>query len=174
MTTSHYQADAYPLGPESRYPPPGNQRFYELAGKVAILGVANTMALATSPLTMPRLSKPKRKEAISELIDMNKQMVSSSLFVSAPLHLMEEAGRRNQALCVNKWGQFRILGSSYAAISHVWGETIGLQFNDEKIEQDERGLLMSHFNKIMNKALQCGSEWIWFDLLAIPKKSSRQ
>jgi hypothetical protein len=56
----------------------------------------------------------------------------------------------------------------------VWGETIGLQFNDEKIEQDERGLLMSHFNKIMNKALQCGSEWIWFDLLAIPKKSSRQ
>jgi hypothetical protein len=48
---------------------------------------------------------------------------------------------------------------------------MGLQFNDEKIEQDEQGLLMSHFNKIMNKALQCGYEWIWFDLLAIPKKS---
>ena len=79
----------YPLGPESRYPPPGNQRFYELAGKVAIMGVANTMALATSPLTLPRLSKAKRKEAISGLIDVNKQMVSSSLFVSAPLHLME-------------------------------------------------------------------------------------
>lgn len=162
----------YPLGPDSRYPPPGNQRFYELAGKVAIMGVANALALATSPLTMPRLSKAQRKEAISGLVDVNKQMVSSSLFVSAPLHLMEEAGRRNQALCVNKWGQFRILGSSYAAISHVWAETMGLEFNDEKIEQDERGLLMSHFNKITSKALQSGYEWIWFDLLAIPKKSN--
>ncbi|KAF1833512.1 hypothetical protein BDW02DRAFT_552392 [Decorospora gaudefroyi] len=161
----------YPLGPDSRYPPLGNRRFAELAGKVAIMGAANALVLATSPLTMPMMAKEKRKEVISGLIDVNKQVVSSSLFVSASLDLMEEAGRRNQALCVNKWGRFRILGSSYAAVSHVWAETMGLQFNDEKIQQDERGLLMSHFNKIMNKALQCGYEWIWLDLLAIPKKS---
>lgn len=161
----------YPLGPDYRYPPPGNRRYVELAGKVALMGVANTLALVTSPLTMPRMTKAKRKEAISGLVDVNKQMFSSSLFVSTTLDLMEEAGQRKQALCVNKWGQFRILGSSYAAISHVWAETMGLQFNDEKIEQDERGLLMSHFNKIMNKALQCGYEWIWLDLLAIPKKT---
>jgi hypothetical protein len=160
----------YPLGPECRYPPPGNRRFVELAGKVAVMGIVNTLALATSPLTMPRLSKKERKETISGLIDVNKEVVSSSLFVSPTLDLMEEAGRRNQALCVNKWGQFRILGSSYAAISHVWAETMGFEFKDEKIEQDDRGLLMSHFNQIMNKALQCGYDWIWLDLLAIPKK----
>ena len=161
----------YPLGPECRYPPPGNKRFVELAGKVALMGVANTLALAISPLTMPRMTKADRREAISGILDVNKQMVSSSLFVSTTLDLMEEAGRRRQALCVNKWGQFRILSSSYAAISHVWAETMGLQFNDEKIQQDERGLLMSHFNKIMSKALQCGYQWVWLDLLAIPKKT---
>ncbi|EDU42063.1 HET domain containing protein [Pyrenophora tritici-repentis] len=162
----------YPLGPEARYPPPGNKRYVELAGKVALMGIANTLALVTSPLTMPRMTKAKRKEAISGILEVNKEVISSSLFVSTTLDLMEEAGRRRQALCVNKWGQFRILSSSYAAISHVWAETMGLQFNDEKVQQDERGLLMSHFNQIMSKALQCGYEWIWLDLLAIPKKTN--
>lgn len=162
----------YPMGPDFRYPPPRNKRYTELAAKVALMGFANTLAVATSPLTLPFMTKGQRKEAVTGLKDMNKQVICSSFFVSAPLDLMEQAGLQNQALCVNKWGQFRILASSYAAISHVWAETMGLQFNDEKIEQDERGLLMSHFNKIMDKALQCGYEWIWLDLLAIPKKSS--
>ncbi|CAA9964885.1 HET domain containing protein [Pyrenophora teres f. maculata] len=161
----------YPMGPESRYPPPGNKRFVELAGKVAVMGIANTLVLVTSPLTMPQMTKAKRKETISGILNVNKEMISSSLFVSTTLDLMEEAARRGQALCVNKWGQFRILSSSYAAISHVWAETMGLQFSDEKIQQDDRGLLMSHFNKIMSKALQCGYEWVWLDLLAIPKKT---
>lgn len=161
----------YPMGPECRYPPPGSQRWKEFAGKLAIAGVADAMALATLPLTLPFFSKQQRKEAVSGLVDVNVQTVTSSLFVSASLELMEEAGRRNQALCVNKWGQFKILNSGYAAISHVWAETMGLEFNNEKIEQDGRGMLMMHLNKIMGKALQCGHEWIWFDLLTIPKKS---
>ncbi|KAK4901577.1 hypothetical protein LTR27_001349 [Elasticomyces elasticus] len=162
----------YPLGPESLYPPQGGRRFVEFAGKIAALGVLNTLTVAASPLTIPWLSNEERRKAASKLIDLNKQAVSSSFFVAANLDLMEKAGRRNEALCVNKLGQFRILRSSYAAISHVWAETMGLQFNGEKIEQDDRGLQKMHFNKIMSKALQCGYEWVWFDLLAIPKMSN--
>ncbi|RMZ72572.1 monocarboxylate transporter [Pyrenophora seminiperda CCB06] len=139
---------------------------------MALMGVVNTLALVVLPLKMPRMTKAERKEATTGIIGANVDILSSSLFVSTTLDLMEEAGRRKQALCVNKWGQFRMLNSGYAAISHVWAETMGLEFHDEKIEQDERGLLMLHFNKIMNKALQCGYKWIWLDLLAIPKKTA--
>ncbi|KAL4739060.1 hypothetical protein BDV11DRAFT_215528 [Aspergillus similis] len=161
----------YPLGPEARYPPPGRRRWAELAAKVATLAVVDTIAVATSPLALATMDAEKRKEAASQLLDINVNMVSSSLFVAPRLSLMEQAGRVGQALCVNKWGQFRMLSSGYAAISHVWAETMGLEYNNEKVDQDERGLLRTHFNEIMRKALQCGYEWVWLDLLAIPKKS---
>ncbi|KAL4984220.1 hypothetical protein BDW68DRAFT_21375 [Aspergillus falconensis] len=161
----------YPLGPDSRYPPPGRRRWAELAAKVATLAVVDTIAVAASPVALATWDAEKRKKAASQLLDLNVNMVSSSLFVAPPLSLMEQAGRVGQALCVNKWGQFRILGSGYAAISHVWAETMGLEYNNEKVDQDERGLLRAHFNKIMGKASQCGYEWVWLDLLAIPKKS---
>ncbi|KAL4757315.1 uncharacterized protein BDW70DRAFT_113363 [Aspergillus foveolatus] len=161
----------YPLGPEARYPPSGRRRWAELAAKVATLAVVDTIAVAASPLALATMDAEKRKKTASQLLDMNVNMVSSSLFVAPPLSLMEQAGRVGQALCVNKWGQFRMLSSGYAAISHVWAETMGLEYNNEKVDQDERGLLKTHFNKIMGKALQCGYEWVWLDLLAIPKKS---
>ncbi|KAL3470046.1 hypothetical protein BJX99DRAFT_264586 [Aspergillus californicus] len=160
----------YPLGPESRYPPAGKRRWVELAAKVATLAVVDTIAVAASPLLLTR-DATQRKNAASQLVDLNVNMVSSSLFIAPSLGLMEQAGRMGQALCVNRSGQFRILDSGYAAISHVWAETMGLEYNDEKISQDERGLLRMHFNTIMGKAAQCGYEWVWFDLLAIPKKS---
>ncbi|UPX14120.1 uncharacterized protein EKO05_0004611 [Ascochyta rabiei] len=159
------------MGPEARYPPTGGKRWMGAAGAVALLGVVDVLAVATSPIILLRSSQ-QRKEAFSAVVDANKLIVSSQLFVSASLELMEKAGKCNQALCVNKWGQFKILGSGYAAVSHVWAETMGFEFHNEKLEQDGRGILMNHFNKIMGKALQCGYEWIWFDLLAIPKRST--
>ncbi|KAJ4334523.1 hypothetical protein N0V95_009149 [Ascochyta clinopodiicola] len=161
----------YPMGPESRYPPTGGKRWIEAAGAVALLGVVDVLAVATSPFILLRSSQ-QRKEAVSAVVEANKLIVSSQLFVSASLDLMEKAGKCNQALCVNKWGQFKILSSGYAAVSHVWAETMGFEYHNEKLEQNGRGILMTHFNKIMGKALQCGYEWVWFDLLAIPKRST--
>ncbi|RDW72410.1 uncharacterized protein DSM5745_07582 [Aspergillus mulundensis] len=164
----------YPLGPECRYPPPGRRRWTELAAKVATLAIVDTVALATAPITLATMDAAARANAAGQLRDVHVEMLATSLFVAPSLGLMEEAGRRGLALCVNRSGQFQIMGSGYAAISHVWAETMGLQFNDEKIEQDERGLLRSHFNKIMGVVGRAGYEWVWFDLLAIPKKGHGQ
>lgn len=71
-----------------------------------------------------------------------------------------EAARLGKALCVTSYGQFRVLESGYATISHVWCETMGLEFHDEKTEQDERGFNMSHFFRIMEQVRRCGSEWV--------------
>src|SRR6202000_1958009 len=72
-------------------------------------------------------------------------------------------------LCVNRWGSFQIMGTGYAAISHVWAETMGLEYNDEKTEQDDRGFNLHHFVRIAEVAGKTGAKWFWFDLLAIPK-----
>ncbi|KAL4901506.1 hypothetical protein BDW74DRAFT_181796 [Aspergillus multicolor] len=160
----------YPLGPECRYPPPGRRRWAELAGKIATLAIVDTVALATAPITLATMDAAQRRNATAQLRDVHVDMLATSLFVAPSLQLMEEAGKSGMALCVNQLGQFRLLSSGYAAISHVWAETMGLQFNDKKIEQDERGLLRSHFNKIMGVVARAGYEWVWFDLLAIPKK----
>jgi len=160
----------YPLGPEFRTLPNGSRRWKELGMKVAMLGAVNTVAVVGSPFLL-MATKADREKAVREIKDLNIHMISSSFFVKPSLEMMEQAATSGRVLCVNKWGQFRILDSGYAAISHVWGETLGLEFNDEKSEQDPRGFNMSHFKRMMDIIGRTGWEWIWFDLLAIPRKS---
>ncbi|OJD40038.1 monocarboxylate transporter [Diplodia corticola] len=183
----------YPLGPESRYPPHGARRWGELAASMAAVGVADVALAATRHLyrALPAKYQSQWDAAIEESGipgggSMREQMdhagramrrirgevVGSATFVAAPLELIELAADQRRALCVNRAGEFRVLEGGYAAVSHVWGETMGLEYHDEKIEQDERGMLRRHFDKLMEAALRCGYDWIWLDLLAIPKKSS--
>lgn len=144
----------YPMGPEARYPPSGSRRWAGVAGAVALAGVVDLVAVAASPMIVLRSSQQQRKEALSALLEANKLIISSQIFVSASLELMERAGKCNQALCVNKWGQFKILSSGYAAVSHVWAETMGFEYHDEKLDQDERGILMTHYQQSPLSLLQ--------------------
>lgn len=179
----------YPLGPEFRYPPPGARRWGELAAKMAVVGVADAALFATSRLysALPAKYQDQWTAAIKEsgyqgsaqdqfdeagraMRGLRGEMLATSTFVSAPLSLIEQAAESRQALCVNKKGEFRVLSEGYAAISHVWGETMGLEHNGEKIRQDGRGMLRRHFDRLMEPALRCGYEWLWLDLLAIPKR----
>lgn len=181
----------YPLGPEMRYPPPGARRWGELAAKMAVVGVADAALFATSRLysALPAKYQDQWTATIKEsgyqgsaqdqfdeagrtMRQLRGEMLATSTFVSAPLSLIEQAADARQALCVNKKGEFRVLSEGYAAISHVWGETMGLECNGEKIRQDGRGMLRRHFDRLMEPALRCGYEWLWLDLLAIPKRSS--
>ena len=157
-----------PLGPEARYPPAGMQRWKELAMKVGLMAAVNAAVLLFSPALI--LSK-RGQETLTSTVRLNFRAIGSSFFVRPSNGSIREAARTGKALCVNKWGQFRVLDKDYAAISHVWVETMGLEFHDEKIEQDERGLNFDHFSLIMAQATKCGFDWIWFDLLAIPRNS---
>lgn len=157
-----------PHGPHYRYAPIGLRRWGELAGKTALAGFASSAVVLASPFMA---SSSEGREKLAGAFKANFDMVASSFFVKPYLELVQEAAKQGKALCCNKWGHFRILDSGYAAISHVWAETMGLEFNDEKIEQDTRGLDFVHYSRIMSQATRCGFEWIWLDLLAIPKKS---
>lgn len=157
-----------PLGPFCRYAPRGKQRWSELAMKVGMLAVVDVFILVASPLL---LLSARGRNTLASVSTFNFQSIGSSIFVGPSNDLRKEAARTSRALCVNKWGKFRILDKGYAAISHVWVETMGLEFNDEKVDQDDRGLNFDHFSRIMAQATRCGVDWLWFDLLAIPRNS---
>lgn len=157
-----------PHGPESRPPPRGNQRWKDLAKKTAMIGFVDLLVVASTPLIL--LSKTARKETLPALIKLNYDAIGSSFFVSCPMDLLRKAAQDKMAVCVNPRGQFSIRSSGYAAISHVWAETMGLEFNDEKITQDERGINYAHFGRIISHAAaSSGCEWFWLDLLAVPQ-----
>ncbi|EXJ81493.1 hypothetical protein A1O3_07786 [Capronia epimyces CBS 606.96] len=158
----------YPLGPLYRSIPSDSRRWKDLATKAAMVGVVDAFAVPFSPLLL-LASKEQRKKTMQIYADLNVSAISSSFFVKASPGLLEQAAQSGKALCVNRWGIFRIMDSGYAAISHVWVETMGLEYNDEKTEQDERGFNMHHFIRIMDVVRRTGCEWVWFDLLAIPK-----
>ncbi|KAG5979459.1 hypothetical protein E4U55_005151 [Claviceps digitariae] len=157
-----------PHGPEFRNPPRGSQRWKELAMKSAMIGAVDVLAVAASPLAL--ISKTVRREAMPQLVKFNYEAIGSSFFVKCPLDLLRQAGDVGMAVCVNRWGQFSIRGAGYAAISHVWVETMGFEFNDEKLEQDDRGINYAHFGRIISTAVKSsGYEWFWLDLLAVPQ-----
>ncbi|KIW49109.1 hypothetical protein PV05_10820 [Exophiala xenobiotica] len=158
----------YPLGPIYRSIPTDSRRWKQLAAKTAMVGAVDALAIPFSPLLM-LANKEDRKKTLKWMSDLNVEALSSSFFVKPDPALVQQAANTGKALCVNRWGVFRVLDSGYAAISHVWAETMGLEYNDEKTEQDERGFNMHHFIRVMDVARKTGSEWFWFDLLAIPK-----
>ena len=158
----------YPLGPLYRTLPNDSRRWKQLAAKSAMIGALDMMAVASSPLLL-FANQEQRGKTLKWMRDINISSISSSFFIKAPAHLIEQAAVQGKALCVNRWGTFQIMSSGYAAISHVWAETMGLEYNDEKTEQDERGFNMHHFIRIADVARKSGAEWFWFDLLAIPK-----
>lgn len=128
----------------------------------------DVLAVAASPLAV--LFRTVRREALPQLVKLNYEAIGSSFFVKCPLHLLRQAVDVGMAVCVNRWGQFSIRGDGYAAISHVRVDTMGLEFNDEKIEQNERGIDYAHFGRIISKAVaSSGYEWFWLDLLAVPQ-----
>lgn len=158
----------YPLGPLYRSVPSDSKRWKDLATKAAMVGALDALAVPFSPLLL-LASKDERKKTLRWMSDLHVSAISSSFFVKANQTLLEQAAHSGKALCVNRWGTFRVMDSGYVAISHVWAETMGLEYNDEKTEQDERGFNMHHFIRIMDVVRRTGHEWFWFDLLAIPK-----
>lgn len=157
-----------PHGPESRPPPAGSGHWKHFAMKVAMIGAVDTMAVAISPLAL--VSKKLRKELWPAITKLNFELIGSSFFVKCPLDLLRQAAAAGMAVCVNRFGQFSVRGSGYAAISHVWAETMGLEFNNEKVEQDDRGLDYAHFSRIISAAVTSSThEWFWLDLLAVPQ-----
>ncbi|KAJ2980397.1 hypothetical protein NQ176_g2669 [Zarea fungicola] len=157
-----------PHGPETRPAPRGNQRWKELALTTSLLVAVDAVAIAASPLAL--LSKTVRREALPGLIKFNYEAIGSSFFVKCPTHLLRQAADAGMAVCVNGAGNFSVRSSGYAAISHVWAETMGLEFNDEKIEHDDRGINYKHFGRIISNAVaSTGHQWFWLDLLAVPQ-----
>ena len=157
-----------PHGPVTRPPPTGSQFTKEFALKVAVVGAVDVFAIAASPFAL--ISRTVRKEMLPAIAKLNYETIGSSLFVKCPLALLRQAADAGMAVCVNRYGQFSVRGSGYAAISHVWAETMGLEFNDEKIEHDDRGLNRAHFSRIVSEAVASSNhEWFWLDLLAVPQ-----
>ena len=165
---AHGERKLYPLGPVFRPPPDGMRRWIELGGKILMLAAIDGLVLLFSPFFL-LASKEERAKATSGLSTLHTELVSSSLFIKAPLSMMEKAGKTQRALCVNKSGRFRLMSSGYAAISHVWMETMGYEYQNVKANQDDRGLNRHHFQRIMAQVEKSGVEWVWFDLLSIPK-----
>lgn len=136
--------------------------------KMTIIGVVDLLVAAVSPLAL--FSETMRKEALPGLAKLNYDAIGSSFFISSPMDMLRQAAQAKMAVCVNTWGQFSIRSSGYAAISHVWFETMGLEFHDEKVKQDERGLNYMHFSRIISKAAASSTcKWFWLDLLAVPQ-----
>jgi hypothetical protein len=157
-----------PHGPQSRPPPTGTQHLKEFALKAAMVGLVDIGAVTLSPFAL--VSKTVRKEWLPGIAKLNVDAIGSSFFVRCPLALLRQAADAGMAVCVNRYGQFSVRNSGYAAISHVWAETMGLEFNDEKIAHDDRGINYAHFSRIVSAAVaSSGHEWFWLDLLAVPQ-----
>jgi len=157
-----------PHGPESLYPPKGRQYWKEFAVKAAMIGAFDVFALVISPILLT--SKTFRKNFLSEVTELNYSTIGSSLFIKCPLHLLRQVADAGMAVCVNKHGCFSVRRSKYAAISHVWAETMGLELEDQKIEHDSRGINRAHFRRIFSKAAASSKHgWFWLDLLAVPQ-----
>lgn len=157
-----------PHGPESRHVPRGGRRWAELAMKTAVIGAVDAAALVASPLAL--LSKTVRQEALPGLIKLNYESIGSSFFVKCPLDLLRQAAHAGMAVCVSRGGDFSVRSSGYAAISHAWAETMGLEYNDEKVDHDDRGINYKHFGRIISDAVaSTGHHWFWLDLLAVPQ-----
>jgi hypothetical protein len=157
-----------PHGPQSRPPPTGNQHLKEFALKAAMVSLLDVGAVTLSPFAL--VSRTVRKEWLPDIARTNFDVIGSSFFVRCPLALLRQAAAAGMAVCVNRYGLFSVRNSGYAAISHVWAETMGLQFNDEKIEHDERGINFAHFSRIVSATVTSSKhEWFWLDLLAVPQ-----
>jgi len=50
---------------------------------------------------------------------------SISSFVKTPVGLVQRAVEEKAALCINRYGSYKIMTGGYAVMSHVWGQTMG-------------------------------------------------
>ncbi|CAG8953382.1 hypothetical protein HYFRA_00010129 [Hymenoscyphus fraxineus] len=86
----------------------------------------------------------------------------SKKWVKPDFALVERAAVEKKALCVNKYGEFRLLEYEYTALSHTWSE--GLYADNENLGIP-RGVLDQLFSKL---ATLEEIEWVWIDSLAVP------
>lgn len=102
-----------------------------------------------------------------DLIAWARDMVS---FVKAPLYLVRKSIEQGAALCINRQGRFSIRDKGYAAMSHVWGETMGWQSKDSwgavELSLRKMGLARQHFLRFFDL---CEAEWLWVDVIAMPE-----
>jgi len=73
------------------------------------------------------------------------------------------------ALCINRYGSYKIMTGGYAVMSHVWGQTMGSNglkgFGPVDLSLRKRGIYFDHFLKFF---MRCNAEWLWVDVIAMP------
>ena len=93
-------------------------------------------------------------------------------YVKAPLYQIRESVQNQTALCVNRDGQFKLLHSGYAVVSHVWSETMFWEtpasYRLIDLEVRKSGMRLLHLRKFFD-CCKTPVEWLWLDMLAIPE-----
>ena len=82
-------------------------------------------------------------------------------WIKPPDGLIKKAAEEKLALCINASGEWRLMRSGYAAMSHVWEEGL---YADPR----NRGLPRSVIDQLFFKLRPLKVKWIWLDSLAIP------
>lgn len=95
---------------------------------------------------------------------------SIARFVKTPRELVRRAVEEKAALCINKYGNYKIMTGGYAVMSHVWAETMGWNgpsgFGPVDLSVRRRGIHFTHFLKFF---MRCDAEWLWVDVIAMPE-----
>lgn len=162
----------FPLGPA--FNKPGAKGWKLVAIMVFIFCLSVFAYSITLVFVIPhRLLTGKRNEIkpiLASLREIHTSIPGVFFYIKPPLHKIREAARKKQALCVNRHGNFELRASGYMAVSHVWAEMLGwiAPKGEEMVPMDDRGLNKEHFTRIFDTFSRAGSEWMWFDLLAVP------
>lgn len=91
-------------------------------------------------------------------------------FLKTPMELVRRAVEEKAALCVNKYGKYKIMTEGYTVMSHVWAETMGWNgpngFGPVELSVRKEGIFFDHFLKFF---MRCKAEWLWVDVIAMPE-----
>lgn len=91
-------------------------------------------------------------------------------FLKTPRELVLKSVEEKAALCINKYGNYKIMTGGYAVMSHVWAETMGWNspkgFGPVELSVRKRGIYLDHFWRFF---MRCDAEWLWVDVIAMPE-----
>ena len=104
-----------------------------------------------------------------QLVDWNRSLDG---YIKPSTAMVQESIERGLALCVNKSGNLRLLGSGYSTVSHVWAETMGWETPTTRgavgLSVRRKGLPLSHLQRFFEHC-KTPVEWLWLDVIAIPE-----
>lgn len=152
---------------------PAPSWMYAVAGGIVATGTVVLVPLQIAA-AVGYMAKGRLKDMLTEVPKPTAGLWSWGralmAYVKPSPQLVQKSLEPGVALCVNRFGNFKLLKSGYSVASHIWGETMGWQtpttWGPVSLALRKKGMYLEHLQKFFN---HCDAEWLWLDVLAMPE-----